>query len=49
MHFLIKNTFYLRLLPTRIFGVGFGLNISLLIINILLIIFQCIPNPSQHP
>jgi hypothetical protein len=50
MHFLIKNTFlafYLRLSPNRIFrlliGVGFGLNIGLLFINILLLVFQCIP------
>jgi hypothetical protein len=50
MHFLIKNAFlafYLRLSPNRIFrlwiGVGFGLNVGLLFINILLLVFQCIP------
>ena len=50
MHFLIKAaflTYYLRLSPNRIFrlwvGVGFGLNIGLLIINLLIIVFQCIP------
>lgn len=50
MHFLIKNAFlayYLRLSRQRSFrlfvGLGFGLNIGLLVINILLIVFQCIP------
>ena len=50
MHFLIKAaflTYYLRLSPNRIFrlwvGVGFGLNTGLLIINLLIIVFQCIP------
>ena len=47
---MIKNTFlasYFCLSPNRIFrlwiGVGFGLNIGLLFINIMLLVFQCIP------
>jgi len=55
-HFLIKSTFlafYLRLSPNREFrlwiGVGFGLNIGSLLINLLIIIFQCIPvSASLH-
>ncbi|KAL1610527.1 hypothetical protein SLS60_002196 [Paraconiothyrium brasiliense] len=50
MHFLIKNaflTYYLRLSINRGFrlwvGLGFGLNIGLLLINLLLIVFQCVP------
>lgn len=50
MHFLIKNaflTYYLRLSINRSFrlwvGLGFGLNIGLLLINLALIVFQCIP------
>ncbi|KAK3214909.1 hypothetical protein GRF29_19g1663200 [Pseudopithomyces chartarum] len=50
MHFLIKNaflTYYLRLSIHRSFrlwvGLGFGLNIGLLLINLALIVFQCIP------
>ena len=50
MHFLIKNaflTYYLRLSINRVFrlyvGLGFGLNIGLLLINLALIVFQCIP------
>ena len=50
MHFLIKNaflTYYLRLSVQRSFrlfiGLGFGLNIGLLLINLLLIVVQCIP------
>ncbi|KAI2486709.1 hypothetical protein Ptr902_00842 [Pyrenophora tritici-repentis] len=49
-HFLIKSTFlafYLRLSPNRTFrlwtGIGIGLNIGSLLINLLIIIFQCIP------
>jgi len=50
MHFLIKGTFltfFLRLSPNRTFwlwtGVGFGLNIGMVMINIFFIVFQCIP------
>ena len=50
MHALIKATFliyYLRLSMNRKFrlwlGMGFGLNISLLLINLLIIVFQCLP------
>lgn len=50
MHFLIKNaflTYYIRLSPNRKYrmwvGIGFGLNIGLLIINLLILIFQCMP------
>jgi hypothetical protein len=50
MHFLIKNaflTYYLRLSIHRSFrlwvGLGFGLNIGLFLINLALIVFQCIP------
>ncbi|KAE8836454.1 hypothetical protein PTNB73_04413 [Pyrenophora teres f. teres] len=49
-HFLIKSTFlafYLRLSPNRTFrlwtGIGMGLNVGSLLINLLIIIFQCIP------
>jgi hypothetical protein len=50
MHYLIKTaflTFYLRLSPNRRFrfwvGFGFGINTGSLVINILIIVFQCIP------
>jgi hypothetical protein len=50
MHYLIKTTFltfYLRLSPNRKFrlwvGFGFGINTGSLLINILIIVFQCIP------
>jgi hypothetical protein len=55
MHFLIKNAFlayYLRLSVHRRFrlsiGLGFGLNIGLLLINLLLIVFQCIPVAAAY-
>lgn len=50
MHALIKASFlfyYMRLSPNRKFrlwvGVGFGLNVGLLCINLMIIVFQCIP------
>jgi hypothetical protein len=50
MHYLIKTTFltfYLRLSPNRKFrlwvGFGFGINTGSLLINILIIVFQCVP------
>ncbi|KAF2853039.1 hypothetical protein T440DRAFT_497058 [Plenodomus tracheiphilus IPT5] len=50
MHFLIKGTFltfFLRLSPNRKFrlcvGVGYGLNIGMLITNMFFIVFQCFP------
>ncbi|RMZ74484.1 integral membrane [Pyrenophora seminiperda CCB06] len=50
IHFIIKSTFlafYLRLSPNRVFhlwtGVGFGLNVGSLIVNLLILVFQCIP------
>lgn len=55
MHFLLKNaflTYYLRLSIHRGFrlfvGLGFGLNIGLLLINLLLIVFQCIPVAAAY-
>jgi hypothetical protein len=50
MHYLIKTvflTFYMRLSPNRIFrlwiGIGFGINTGSLLINFLIIVFQCKP------
>jgi hypothetical protein len=50
MHYLIKTAslaFYLRPSPNRGFrlwiGIGFGINTGLLLINILIIVFQCKP------
>ncbi|KAI8935591.1 hypothetical protein NX059_008158 [Plenodomus lindquistii] len=50
MHFLIKGTFltfFLRLSPNRKFrlwvGVGYGLNIGMLITTMFFIVFQCVP------
>ncbi|KAL5371788.1 hypothetical protein PMIN06_012021 [Paraphaeosphaeria minitans] len=55
MHFFIKNaflTYYLRLSIHRGFrlfiGLGFGLNIGLFLINLLLIVFQCIPVAAAY-
>jgi hypothetical protein len=55
MHFMLKNAFlafYLRLSLDRFFrffiGFRFGLNMALLLINILIIVFQCIPVQAAY-